>query len=60
MQHPKIIYTNSSRIKFIRLVSWILIPHIFDKLSNIMFKCYMKLIYWNLFLPLQYIKYHCS
>jgi len=60
MQHSKIIYIDSSCIKFIRLVPWILIPHIFNKVSNIMFKCYNQLIYWNLFLASQYIKYHCS
>jgi len=41
MQHPKIIYTDPSRIK--------LIPHIFSKLSSIMVKCYKQLIYWDLF-----------
>jgi len=64
MQHPKIIYTDSSRIKFIRLVPWILIPHIFSKLFSKLFsitvECYKQLIYWDLFLSSQYMKYRCS
>jgi len=60
IQHSKIIYIDPSRIKFIRLAPWILIPHIFNKLSSIKVKCYKQLIYWDLFLASQYIKYHCS